>query len=767
MRRVVTFLSATSPRRTLTKTFHGNGTVEPYPLVSKFTSITGGFETLDDWYALLTEAAKTGVCLLKGRLDRELANESRAGHTNPLTPTSELIIDYDADDGFDSRDSFLAALDPALENVSYIFQHSASAGIRSKPGLRGHYFILLNDPVPPDTIKQWCIKLNLAVPGLKSRLRLNADGITLRYPLDITVNQNDKLIYIAGPKFIDREPPNIQRWELVKKPEETFALYPNIAKERNRADTFKLISTLREEQGLPKRKFKSTQLVDHQLLENVDECAVTEEREEGDFTRINLNGGDSWAYWYWTNNPQYLYSFKDTEICYKLEELAPDYYHRVNRKLVQALVPFVFRCPERDAYYSGIYNDNDKKILSLLPVKSKERLGDFMQQFGQRRPKIIQDWDLVFDPHTTDEIRPETQWANLYKAPTYAEQKHAVTRIPPTIARIVAHICVDRPTLDHFLNWLAFIVQKRDRTGTAWVFQGTYGTGKGVFFHEVIRPILGEKYTQIIEQKDLEDKFNGYLENKFVVFLDETNLGHKKDVDKLLDKCKIIITEKSLPIRRMQQAVTNVRNYINLIIASNELVPIQVRNGDRRYNIAPRQEKRLELGDDFTRILSELNDFAAYLNNYQVDEEKARAPLINEARNILIEMSKTSSDQFFDALKQGNLEYFTDFLHSGNEFIPGFQKFEALVKKWYDANGEPVPTSNHELLDAYTYTSGKKELGLISFGWLCGKHQINFERKRRAGPPERIIDLRFEPVDWELTPRVSDHNNVVQLRGKP
>jgi hypothetical protein len=44
---------------------------------------------------------------------------------------------------------------------------------------------------------------------------------------------------------------------------------------------------------------------------------------------------------------------------------------------------------------------------------------------------------------------------------------------------------------DHFLNWLAFILQHRDRTKTAWVLHGVPGTGKGLLTNDILRPIFG------------------------------------------------------------------------------------------------------------------------------------------------------------------------------------------------------------------------------------------------------------------------------------
>ena len=59
--------------------------------------------------------------------------------------------------------------------------------------------MLLEDEVVPTQLKEWLLHLNLTVPILRSHIRLNKAHTVLRWPLDITACQNDKLLYIAPP----------------------------------------------------------------------------------------------------------------------------------------------------------------------------------------------------------------------------------------------------------------------------------------------------------------------------------------------------------------------------------------------------------------------------------------------------------------------------------------------------------------------------------------------------------------------------------------
>ena len=61
--------------------------------------------------------------------------------------------------------------------------------------------MLLEDEVVPTQLKEWLLYLNLTVPILRSHIRLNKARTVLRWPLDITACQNDKLLYIAPPSL--------------------------------------------------------------------------------------------------------------------------------------------------------------------------------------------------------------------------------------------------------------------------------------------------------------------------------------------------------------------------------------------------------------------------------------------------------------------------------------------------------------------------------------------------------------------------------------
>ena len=310
----LTFLAASDGTRMAKSFVRSSVTVvtTPYPLVRRFWSLTRNAADLDQIFTLLVAHAEAGHCLLKGQLDRTLRHESRAGHTAPNAPTDLLVLDLDFDQGFHSLDAFMEAI--GLGGVSYVLHHSSSAGITAKPGLRAHVFVQLARPVAPVQLKLWLRHLNVTVPALREQVTLSANGMTLRNPLDVTSCQNDKLLFIADPVVQCLEDPLVgRRFELCERSIERVDLRaehldPGAVQREDDA----LIAELRARAGLPERTARYVALPGRErLLANPEPAAVTGIRRARGFVYLNLNGGDSWAYYFPESNPEIVYSFKD------------------------------------------------------------------------------------------------------------------------------------------------------------------------------------------------------------------------------------------------------------------------------------------------------------------------------------------------------------------------------------------------------------------------------------------------------------------------
>jgi hypothetical protein len=321
----LTFLAASDGTRMAKRYSCSPGSVvtNPYPHVRRFWSFTRTAAGLDRLYALLVTHAEAGHCLVKGSLDRPLRHESRAGRTDPNAPTDLLVLDLDFDQGFVSIDAFLEAV--GLGGVSYCLHHSSSAGITAKPGLRAHVFVQLATPVAPAQIKLWLRHLNLTVPGLREQVRLSVNGMTLAYPLDITSNQSDKLLFIADPVVHGlKDPLAGRRFELRGRGTESVDLSTeHLDPGAVQQGTDTLVAELRAQAGLPAREPRYVALPGRErLLANPEPATVTGVRRARGFVYLNLNGGDSWAYYFPDSNPEIVRSFKG-DPAVRLADIAP------------------------------------------------------------------------------------------------------------------------------------------------------------------------------------------------------------------------------------------------------------------------------------------------------------------------------------------------------------------------------------------------------------------------------------------------------------
>lgn len=654
----------------------------PYPNVSTFRShIYPAITKLEHMHDLIVTHAAEGHCLLKGRLTSPLHNESRAGKTDPSEPTEWMCLDLDGLIGLTTPDQFMTAI--GLPDTSYVLQWSASYGINGNFSLRAHLFVLLDQPTSPSALKAWLKQINLNT--LTNELALTKTNVALKWGLDVTTCQNDKLIYIAPPTCT---PPELnhftgKRIQLVRKPQErfSFASVTLLSGEQLKAQEEAQINRLRRYQNLPERpptKFKLKEHKGELYMPSPDQAHVTGSKTERGFVYLNLNGGDSWGYYHPEDNPTFIYNFKG-EPTYRTAELVPDYWASLRvaqKQKVQAAAKvnqrlyLAFRDFRTAEYWNGSYDIAADEI-TIAKAKNEKQLEDYLVVHGQPAPDAIPVWTICFDPRGPM-IDVTNQRVNLFRPSSYMRQSQELLTngtistgsltCPQTILRVLEHVAGAEMT-DHLLNWIAFLYQYRTAPRTAWIWHGIQGTGKGVLVNEVLKPVFGEGNVSIKRMEELEDKFNDYLENSLITFVDEAQISESGRNKIIMANLKNWITEPTVTIRRMRTASYEVTNNCGWIFASNKPDPVTVEASDRRFNVGEYQPAKLPMSDAImTQLKSELQDFANYLQTRVVDVEAATTPKENEAKEQMILVSRSSADAVADALLEGDLSRLWDAL---------------------------------------------------------------------------------------------------------
>lgn len=630
-----------------------------------------------------------------------------------------------------------------LKDYSYIIQWSASYGIVDDL-LRCHIFLMLDKPHPAPLIKQWLMEKNLTVPCLTASLALTKTGNALHWPLDISACQNDKLIYIAPPVLRGIKDPlgKQPRIALVKRAKERVTLpvstIASVAK--NREMMIKQIDRLRSIEGLPKRRTTFKVHGSLEVMARPDTCVVTEMKEERGFVYFNLNGGDSWGYYHPENNPEFIYNFKGEPV-YLTKELLPDYWEQlhqaVNKPNSQGVIKLAFRDPKSDKYWCGTY-DTLTDNLNIEPTASVRAVLDHCKSNGiPLYDQTIPEWNLVFDPHDNVRVDIANRTVNLFQPSIYMRtQAKQVTQIPKTIYKVIFHMVgSDVEVFERFINWLAYVLQTRDRALTAWVFHGIPGTGKGTFLTKILKPLFGPQHVAIPRMQELEREFNSFIQHSLIVAVDEIEVDALQNERGVMADIRRYITEEEISLRDMYRSAKKIRNYSAWFFFSNALAPVRIPRGDRRMNVGKFQTAKLVISDkERDRIEHELQAFHDYLLYYPVNREDVFTPLLNEDREQMMALTESSIDTVSSALIDGTMQVFIDMLPTDNRYtgdpklvvrVEDYKNVIHDILKRTDRNTGACNIARDELRAIYEYTVGKIPESPNKFTSLIKHHRIH------------------------------------------
>lgn len=338
MPKIFSLAADSSLRKTYARAADGSLSTISYPQASEFSSTEHRVTTVDDFAQVIQTTADQNHCLIKGLIAQPLLKESRAGATEPHTPTEWICLDVDGLPGINTPEAFLKALGAPFTTTSCVIQYSASHGIKDD-ALRCHIFMLLAAPIAPAAIKDWLYDANYRL--FSQHIQLNKNKKGLRFPLDVSTCQNDKLLYVAPPLLkgdvtsthtgeriytLSRRNPTLKF---------NFALSSRTPL-RTQFETTR--NQLRQAEGLSpilETDYRLVSTVDG-MVENClakgEPITITGQRESNGYMRFNFNGGDSWGYYHRIDQPEIIYNFKNEEPIYT-PILLPDYWKALQPKL--------------------------------------------------------------------------------------------------------------------------------------------------------------------------------------------------------------------------------------------------------------------------------------------------------------------------------------------------------------------------------------------------------------------------------------------------
>ena len=269
--------------------------------------------------------------------------------------------------------------------------------------------------------------------------------------------------------------------------------------------------------------------------------------------------------------------------------------------------------------------------------------------------------DEVFNPFSNDEfieIGNGTYHLNRFKSTYYMqlENNQAIFDYNNSaIYKLILHLAnYDRQRADWITNWLAYFFRNLKKSQVALVLLGVQGTGKGILFNEIIKPLFGEKFTKTVNDKSLSSLYlGGLVENTLFFNFDEITVSKLKS-RKIKNLLKELITNQFISLeKKYKNFDKSIPIYGQVLITSNEAYALEIELSDRRFTVFTTGTNLSNcnfLGYGSYKSLSnaiknELEQFAIYLRNYQVNIDFANMALNTPEKDNLIQQYQMANQK--------------------------------------------------------------------------------------------------------------------------
>ena len=820
----LTFIEAANGSR-LGKTHTSTKTLG-YPLVSKLNSFRYDPANITERYELIQKHAALGHAMMRGEFTKILNKESRKGLVDKAAPVSTLMLDIDKLNlkGYTPPkgklrathveficESIIAMLPIEMHDVSYIGHASASMGRVESSHVSVHIEFLLHTPVIPRMLKDYIKHLNYSCDDIASQLVLQNTSTSVKHPLDPAVANNSQLIYIAPPVFDGVDDPFSlpeQRFCLVEKVEPTLSLIgllaatnesANFAIQQERLDKLRVASGLKKYR--PKKKDYITKegkvrVVINPDTHKLDVCEVTT-----DFVRFNSGLSDSYKFWAHLTSPHIVHCWNGDD-SFEFAKADPEGYldflsnYATNIEKVTTETGIVFRDIRSDKHYTVMYDTQEDEVsldVTGTPDINKAdvaNLEGWLSERGLPMPDPIPSLHYVFNPLETKTLSLELGGVvNKYAAPRHVKTVTSIDpefkgigyemgsdanmggallkQLCPTSYKIMWHMTGSTPLeFEHFINWLSAAIGEKRPLQTVWIFSGTQGTGKGLFFNHILTPMIGPSNVASKKLSALEDSFNSFIGDKLFVALDEFHITDSKQDQRVFDYIKYITGNDKIDVRAMYKESLNVQTYCNYMFFSNHTDVARLEDGDRRHNVGNPQPLKIteahpelfQEGFDLERVLNdEMPRLYAFLNYFNYDLLHARTCLDNDAKRSMRVASMGVHQKFCFALREGDLDYFVENMNgltnTPMHLLSIKHTAEKVITKWIDdaANGLPSDIALPEAHAVYMVLNPDSNSPAQKFASMLTRNDVIQERKRKNGVRGKYINARMHFTDYDAT----------------
>ena len=262
---------------------------------------------------------------------------------------------------------------------------------------------------------------------------------------------------------------------------------------------------------------------------------------------------------------------------------------------------------------------------------------------------------LVFLPKQN---APADQY-NIFKGFPVEEVEGDVTIVNDLLKMITGN---DDKVYQYVEKWVASILQKPyQKTGVVLVNQGHQGVGKDTYFN-FVGSMFGNEYFMNTgnAENDVWGRFTDHQQRVlFMKFEEASFVSNKAHADKL----KNLITAEKRSFEGKGLKPITLNNYINLVMTTNQEVPVLLEDTDRRFCCFKASDEKRGNFDYWTMVHNALNDPATknayyhYLMNIDLTGFDSRNfPKTEYYENIRVALAPTHS-QYFQKIVEDCLEH--------------------------------------------------------------------------------------------------------------
>jgi len=399
-------------------------------------------------------------------------------------------------------------------------------------------------------------------------------------------------------------------------------------------------------------------------------------------------------------------------------------------------IPFIERSTSSYSYLDtkegDVYMGVQEGILENILLSGEETFPDIL-------PVLKAD----FDVSSNERIDYEKEIINLFVPTEYMLlSKNLETFFPkkdfPHIYRLLMNLFPKYHERKRFLNWLAGILQTRQKQLTAWVLKGEQGAGKGIFLDYVLKELFGRRQTVKVEDSDLQSDFNPWLKNTILVAFNE--VAHDNSTrNNIKSRIKAIITDPDVMINEKNIRNYFITNYVNCLFFSNENVPLFIEQKDRRLNVVSTGPNLLTF-EWFKKdpeayinsIKSEVPRFAQFLMNWKYDPIAAKTCINNDEKIAMVSVGLNKFEEFAIHLKKADLEWFEEnIIHTDYEIKRNALFNETLLHITADDLKKNI--KKELALQVFNHIYTNQQVNNIQFGRSLKLYGIRSKRSTKAG----------------------------------